>query len=103
MLKQRPLAGSFVFAWILLLGSGFRLCAKDQGNDSTLEFIDHERIVFLGGSLFETDKESASLELSFVSRWTDRDLKFRTLGWTGEHVFGQARSTYTNPPTPYKQ
>src|SRR3546814_21052269 len=47
--------------------------------------------------------ESAYLELAIASRWPDRELTFRNLGWTGDNVFGQARSTYTSPPTPYQQ
>src|SRR5690606_8873182 len=61
------------------------------------------RIVFLGGSFFENELEDCYLEFAFTSRWPDRALTFRNLGWTGDNVYAEARSTFTTPPTPYQQ
>lgn len=61
-----------------------------------------DRVVFLGNSLFENDFQYGYLELALTTRWPDRDLTFRNLGWTGDNVFGVARTTITNPPTAYE-
>ncbi|AUD04250.1 GDSL-type esterase/lipase family protein [Spirosoma pollinicola] len=61
-----------------------------------------ERVVFLGNSLFENDFQYGYLELALTTRWPDRDVTFRNLGWTGDNVYGVARSTITNPPTGYE-
>jgi len=59
-------------------------------------------VVFLGNSLFENDFQYGYLELALTTRWPDRDITFRNLGWTGDNVFGVARTTITNPPTAYE-
>lgn len=61
-----------------------------------------DRVVFLGNSLFENDFQYGYLELALTTRWPNRDITFRNLGWTGDNVFGVARSTITNPPTAYE-
>src|SRR5690606_950508 len=42
-------------------------------------------------------------EFALATRWPDRDLSFRNLGWVGDNVYAEARSTFTTPPTPYEQ
>ncbi len=69
---------------------------------SPFELKKGDRVVFLGNSLFENDFQYGYLELALTTRWPDRDLTFRNLGWTGDNVYGVARSTITNPPTGYE-
>ncbi|GAB3726113.1 SGNH/GDSL hydrolase family protein [Spirosoma lituiforme] len=66
------------------------------------ELKNGDRVVFLGNSLFEDDFQYGYLELALTTRWPDRDVTYRNLGWTGDNVFGVARSTITNPPTGYE-
>jgi lysophospholipase L1-like esterase len=61
-----------------------------------------DRVVFLGNSLFENDFQYGYLEMALTTRFPDRDVTFRNLGWTGDDVWGDARSTFTNPPTAYQ-
>ncbi|MRS65605.1 GDSL-type esterase/lipase family protein [Larkinella terrae] len=61
-----------------------------------------DRVVFLGNSLFENDYQYGYLELALTTRFPDRDVTFRNLGWAGDNVYGVARSTITNPPTGYQ-
>lgn len=103
MLRQRPLSGAFMSICILLVTGCFRAAAQSPGNFPPLEFKEGARIVFLGGSLFENELEDGYLEFALASRWPGRELTFRNLGWTGDNVFGEARSTFTTPPTPYQQ
>ncbi|HEV7378749.1 MAG TPA: GDSL-type esterase/lipase family protein [Dyadobacter sp.] len=66
------------------------------------ELKDGDKVVFLGNSLFENEFQSGYLELALTTHFPGRHVTFRNLGWTGDNVWGQARSTYTNPPTPYQ-
>ncbi|KAA6438278.1 SGNH/GDSL hydrolase family protein [Dyadobacter flavalbus] len=61
-----------------------------------------DRVVFLGNSLFENDFQFGYLELALTTRFPDRNVTFRNLGWSGDNVWGDARSTFTNPPTAYQ-
>jgi len=69
---------------------------------SNFDLKDGDRVVFLGNSVFENDFEFGYLELALTTRFADKFVTFRNLGWTGDNVFGDARSTFTNPPTAYQ-
>ncbi len=73
-----------------------------ESTKSPFDLKNGERVVFLGNSLFENDFQYGYLELALTTRWPDRDVTFRNLGWTGDNVYGVARSTITNPPTGYE-
>ena len=70
--------------------------------NARFELKDGDRIVFLGNSLFENDFQYGYLELALTTRWPERNVTYRNIGWTGDNVFGVARSTITNPPTAYE-
>lgn len=72
-----------------------------ESTNSPFELKNGDRVVFLGSSLFENDFQYGYLELALTTRWPDREVTFRNLGWTGDNVYGVARSTITNPPTGY--
>lgn len=78
---------------------------KPQGvnevSKTTFELKNGDRVVFLGNSLFENDLQYGYVELALTTRWPDRDVTFRNIGWAGDNVFGDARSYFTNPPTSY--
>lgn len=80
-----------------------QLAAQNPGGNTPLEFQHRERIVFLGNSLFENELTNGYLEFALTSRWPDRELSFRNLGWTGDNVFAEARTTFSTPPTAYQQ
>lgn len=61
---------------------------------------DGDRVVFLGNSLFENDLQYGYLELALTTRWPDRDVTYCNIGWTGDSVFGEARS-YISSPSSY--
>src|SRR5690606_9736624 len=67
-----------------------------------LELKNGDRVVFLGNSLFENDLPFGYLEFALATRWTDRNIIFRKLGWSGDTVFGEERSYFTSPPTAYE-
>ena len=65
------------------------------------ELHDNDRVVFLGNSLFEQELRHGYIELALTTRWHDRNITFRNLGWTGDTVFGEARGYFTTPPDAY--
>ena len=76
--------------------------SKAGAPSGAFELKDKDRVVFLGNSLFENELQYGYLELALTTRWPGREVTFRNLGWTGDNVWGEARSTFTNPPTPYQ-
>jgi lysophospholipase L1-like esterase len=91
--------------WFIILFLG-QAEAQNQPKNTTFsqdfELKNNERVVFLGNSLFENEFQYGYLELVLTTRWPNRNVTFRNLGWTGDNVWGEARSTFTNPPTPYQ-
>lgn len=75
---------------------------KSPNSNAVFSLKDGDRVVFLGNSIFENDFQFGYLELALTTRFADKGITFRNLGWTGDNVWGEARSTYTNPPTPYE-
>ncbi|SEI87144.1 Lysophospholipase L1 [Cyclobacterium xiamenense] len=63
---------------------------------------DGDRIVYLGNSLMENEQQYGFLEYLITSHHPEKQLSFRNLGWSGDTVFGDARSYYTSPPGPFE-
>lgn len=103
MFRKRLFSASGILTCFFLAATSFRLYAQNPQTFPPLEFRHQDRIVFLGSSIFENELEKGYLEFAITSRWPDRDLTFRNLGWTGDNVFAEARSTFSTPPTPYQQ
>jgi lysophospholipase L1-like esterase len=68
---------------------------------SPFELKNGDRVVFLGNALVENEQEYNYLEFRLTRHWPNRSITFRNLGWSGDNVFGEARSYYTSPPSPY--
>ncbi len=94
--------GYILLLLITLSASALRAQSKSDGKTATFSPKNGDRVVFLGNSLFENDFQYGYLELALTTRFAHRDLTFRNLGWTGDDVWGDARSTFTNPPTAYQ-
>ncbi|WP_338876987.1 GDSL-type esterase/lipase family protein [Spirosoma sp. SC4-14] len=88
-------------ALILILSAFCGLVSAQQATDA-FELKLGDRVVFLGNSLFEDDVQFGYLELALTTRWPDRKVTYRNIGWSGDNVFGDARSYVTTPPTPYE-
>ncbi|MBD2752171.1 GDSL-type esterase/lipase family protein [Spirosoma validum] len=73
-----------------------------ENPNAPFELKNGDRVLFLGNSLFENDLQYGYLELALTTRWPDRNVTYRNIGWSGDNVFGEARSYVTNPPTPYE-
>lgn len=62
-----------------------------------LTFQDEDTVILLGNTIIERAQNSGHLESSLTLASGKSDLKFRNLGWSGDTVFGTARS-YFGPP-----
>jgi len=61
------------------------------------EFKDGDRVVLLGNTFIERAQAYGHLETVLTASQPTKDLTFRNLGWSGDTVFGDARS-YFGPP-----
>ncbi len=78
--------------WLFLLapaGAGF-------------ELRDGERVAFIGNTFVERDLKHNSLEALLTTRYKDRTVTFRNLGWSGDTVWGHARSGFGRPEDGFK-
>ena len=64
---------------------------------ATFEFKDGDRIVLLGNTVIEREQRYGFLETSLVLALGEKKVTVRNLGWSGDTVFGHARS-YFGPP-----
>ncbi len=96
-----------VFIWLLTCNSACTFSLAKSQNSARpiaqpLILQDNDRVVFLGNSLLENDLIHGYLELAMTTRFPGRNVTFRNIAWSGDNVFGDARSYFTNPPTPYE-
>ncbi len=70
-----------------LLGHGLK---ASQG----FELSDGDRVVWLGGTFVERAQQYGYMELALTTRWPDRNVTFRNLGWSADDVFGESRKYY---------
>lgn len=64
---------------------------------AALSFKDNDTVVFLGNTVIERAQKYGHLETALTLAADRANLKFRNLGWSGDTVFGHARS-YFGPP-----
>ena len=58
------------------------------------ELKDGDRVVLVGGALIEREQRYGYWEAALTSRWPDRNVTFRNLGWSGDNVWGDARAGF---------
>lgn len=75
----------------------FASTAFSQTSKPAFEFKDGERIVLLGGTLIEREQKFGFLETALALGLAEKKVSVRNLGWSGDTVFGHARS-YFGPP-----
>lgn len=76
--------------------------AASQKDIPKFELHNGDRVVLLGNSLIQYDQQYGYIEYALTTRWPQKDITFRNLGWTGDTVHGDARTYYTTPPGPYE-
>jgi hypothetical protein len=56
------------------------------------ELVDGDRVVFIGNAFVERDIHYNYLETLLTSQYSDRNIIFRNMGWSGDTVFVPARA-----------
>ncbi|MDQ6479443.1 GDSL-type esterase/lipase family protein [Dyadobacter sp. LHD-138] len=102
MRKVLGTLGPVLLMFITILYKPIQAQNVPVGASGRFDLKNGDRVVFLGNSLFENDFQYGWLELLLTTRFPDRDVTFRNLGWSGDNVWGDGRSTFTNPPTAYQ-
>ena len=106
------IAAIFVAAGLGLTPSSYAQSPLQASHQSSLqpfetrsefELLDGDRVLLLGSGFIEAAQAYGYVELALSTRWPDRDVTFRNIGWSGDTVFGEARLHYTNPPGPYER
>lgn len=64
---------------------------------SALELKDGDRLVFVGNTFIEREMRDGWIETLLTASMPEKEITFRNLGWSGDTVFGDARS-YFGPP-----
>ncbi|HSJ01230.1 MAG TPA: SGNH/GDSL hydrolase family protein [Verrucomicrobium sp.] len=81
-----------------LLALAFALVVPLAPAATGFEFQDNDRVVLLGGTLMEREQKFGYLETALtLAAGEAKHVSFRNLGWSGDTVFGHARS-YFGPP-----
>ncbi|MBI5772059.1 MAG: c-type cytochrome [Verrucomicrobia bacterium] len=84
---MRPIARCFCLLTFVCLFALFRAVAAEPG----FELKDGDRVVFLGDALIETEQRHGWIETMLTSRFPDRNVTFRNLGWSGDTPAGVSR------------
>lgn len=71
--------------------------AAVSADKNTVEFKDGDRLVLIGNTVFEREQRYASFEPRLALALGDVKVSVRNLAWSGDTVFGHARS-YFGPP-----
>jgi lysophospholipase L1-like esterase len=67
------------------------------------KLIDGDRVVLLGNTLIEREQRYGYWESALTSRWPDRNITFRNLGWSGDTVWGESRAGFDTPVQGYQR
>lgn len=76
----------FLILICLLLATTFAAAAP------LVEFHDTERIIFLGNEFFEHEQDQCYIEMLLTTRFPEKNLSFRNLGYAGDTVRADART-----------
>jgi lysophospholipase L1-like esterase len=68
-----------------------------QSARSKFEFQPNDRVVLLGSTIIEREQKFGQLETALTLAAGEKTITVRNLGWSGDTVFGHARS-YFGPP-----
>lgn len=67
---------------------------KKERPAGPFQLLDGDRVVFLGDTLIERAQGNDYIEIRFTSRYPDRQITFRNLGWSADNVFGESRAGF---------
>jgi lysophospholipase L1-like esterase len=79
--------------FVPLLLSAWALAAPAHAAEP-FALADGDRVIFLGNTLIEREQRYGYWETALTSRYRDKNITFRNLGWSGDTVFGEARAGF---------
>lgn len=80
------------FFWLVcVLMGALPPCARGQ-EEPKVRFRDSERIAFIGNEFFDKEQDQSYIETALTTRFPDKNLIFRNLGYAGDTVWGDARA-----------
>jgi lysophospholipase L1-like esterase len=62
-----------------------------QEPEPPFELKDGDRVALIGATFIEREQQYGFVELTLTTRWPDRRIVFRNLGWSGDNVAGESR------------
>lgn len=71
--------------------------SEEKAAAPSLTLQSGDKVALLGNTFFERESKYAHIETLLTAALPDTDIKVRNLGWSGDSVFGHARS-YFGPP-----
>lgn len=74
--------------WVLT----FAFTAVASAQETSFELRDGDRDVLLGNSFFERAIDYGVIETDWLTRWPEREISFRNVGWDGDTVYGHSRA-----------
>ena len=79
----------FAFLALFITASAFAAAPAKP-----FELRDGDRVVFLGDTLMEREKDYGYIELMMTLRFPDRNVTFRNLGWSADTPVGISRVSF---------
>src|SRR5258706_16229463 len=61
------------------------------------ELLDGDRVAFLGDTFIEREQSYGYIEAALTSRFPNRNVTFRNLGWSGDTPLGESRAGFDPP------
>ena len=99
-----PPRARFAALFLLTLTSCLSLPRHARAADAEpFELLDGDRVAFVGNTFFEREQTHSYLETTLTTRWPNRNVTFRNLGWSGDTVFGHARAYFDQPPQGFER
>ncbi len=75
--------------------------AQNATAEEPFSFKDGDRVVLVGATFIERDVRYGCIETLLTAQFSDLNLTFRNLGWSGDEVSGIARASFDPIPVGY--
>ncbi|MBA3777083.1 MAG: SGNH/GDSL hydrolase family protein [Betaproteobacteria bacterium] len=86
-----PYAARLLITCLLSSCLSGSLARANNPDVDAFELRDGDRVVLIGNTFIEREQTYSYFESLLRTRWPDRKITFRNLGWSGDTVFGRAR------------
>jgi lysophospholipase L1-like esterase len=68
--------------------------SRAEAQGGAFELKDGDVVAFIGNTFVEREQDYSYLETLLRSRWPERRISFRNLGWSGDNVHGASRGYF---------